>query len=228
MLRNRSTRLSLCLALALLGAVGGHEFAMAQDAGVPAVADKSAAGELAFWNQIKDSQNPADFKSYLLNFPDGMFVDPALRKFEQAGGQKSDLPPLVTAKDAAEDMPAKSEQVEVPVKAKAKKVVKIKTKKTAKVGQSKKKYKRIVRSKVSSKARKVAHSKSRKVRSGVGLAQPASLRCKSGRIVNGRCATVTVKKRKPTGDGANTPDSGGWGGGGGGGGGGNPGGGWGG
>lgn len=215
--RFRSTRLSLCLALALLGAFGGHELAMAQDAGVSAVADKSAAGELAFWNQIKDSQNPADFKTYLQNFPDGMFVDPALRKFEQAGGQKSELPPLVTAKDAVEDMTAKPAQAEVPaVKAKAKKVAKVKTKKTVKVPQSKKKNKKIVRGKTKAKATKVVRAKSRKVRSGVGLAQPASLRCKSGRIINGRCAAVTVKQRKPAGGGSDTPDSGGWGGGGGG------------
>ena len=58
---------------------------------VPKISDKSVTGELAFWNLIKDSKNSGDFKSYLENFPNGMFFDPAMQKFLQTGGNKADL-----------------------------------------------------------------------------------------------------------------------------------------
>ena len=57
----------------------------------PVLTDKSVTGELAFWNSIKDSKNAMDFKTYLENFPNGMFYDPAMQKFLQTGGNKSDL-----------------------------------------------------------------------------------------------------------------------------------------
>ncbi len=58
---------------------------------VPILVDRSVTAELAYWNTIKDSANPDDYRTYLENFPDGMFFDPALEKFEQAGGRKQDL-----------------------------------------------------------------------------------------------------------------------------------------
>lgn len=60
-------------------------------AAVPTLTDKSVTAELAFWNSIKDSKNSTDFKTYLENFPNGMFFDPAMQKFLQTGGNKSDL-----------------------------------------------------------------------------------------------------------------------------------------
>ncbi|HJZ80185.1 MAG TPA: hypothetical protein VKD91_07560, partial [Pyrinomonadaceae bacterium] len=35
---------------------------------------KTAADEIAFWNSIKDSTDPADFKAYLEQYPNGKFV----------------------------------------------------------------------------------------------------------------------------------------------------------
>ena len=61
--------------------------------------DKSAAGELAFWNRIKDSANIADFKAYMMNFPNGMFFDPAMEKYLAMGGSKSDIPAEVGITD---------------------------------------------------------------------------------------------------------------------------------
>ena len=51
----------------------------------------SAAAELAFWNRIKGSGSSADFKSYLMKYPNGMFYDPALQHFLTAGGSKAEL-----------------------------------------------------------------------------------------------------------------------------------------
>jgi hypothetical protein len=53
--------------------------------------DLSPGAELAFWNKIKDSGDIADFATYLQNFPNGMFYDPALEKFQGFGGNLSDL-----------------------------------------------------------------------------------------------------------------------------------------
>jgi hypothetical protein len=51
-----------------------------------APSDTSAAGELAFWNSIKTSDNPADFEVYLQTFPDGMFLDVANARYQALGG----------------------------------------------------------------------------------------------------------------------------------------------
>ncbi len=49
-------------------------------------ADTSAAGELAFWNSIKGSENAADFEIYIKSFPDGMFLDVANSRYQSLGG----------------------------------------------------------------------------------------------------------------------------------------------
>ncbi len=54
----------------------------------PAVTDRSAIGELNYWNAIKNSSDPADLKSYLDAFPDGMFYDPATARYLALTGQK--------------------------------------------------------------------------------------------------------------------------------------------
>jgi hypothetical protein len=69
----------------------------------PVLTDKSVTAELAFWNSIKDSKDAKDFKTYLENFPNGMFFDPALQKFEQTGGNKSELSASVGNGVAVED-----------------------------------------------------------------------------------------------------------------------------
>lgn len=58
------------------------------------VTDKSPAGELTFWNGIKDSTDVLSFKAYLENFPNGMFYDLALAKYNSLGGSVTDLKPV--------------------------------------------------------------------------------------------------------------------------------------
>ena len=182
----------------------------ASTSGVPTVVDRSAAGELAFWNTIKDSSSPDDFKAYIVNFPNGMFQDPALQRFEAAGGNRSDLTNVATAQvaeAAAEPEKPKSEVSRSVAKAKpaakAKSATKAKSKKAraAKAVSSKKKSKK-------SSVRKSASKKT----------------CKSS---SNNCAVVTKTKAKkkpatnPSGIGAgggggggggNSGGGGGWGG----------------
>lgn len=81
-------RAAFAMSLVFCATLPGHAQSAAE---TPVLADKSVAAELAFWNSIKDSNNASDFKTYLENFPNGMFFDPAMQKFEQAGGNKSEL-----------------------------------------------------------------------------------------------------------------------------------------
>lgn len=37
--------------------------------------DATTAAEIVFWNSIKDSANPEDFRAYLKNYPSGQFAD---------------------------------------------------------------------------------------------------------------------------------------------------------
>jgi hypothetical protein len=48
-------------------------------AGNPASADPNLL-EMAYWNAIKDSRNPADIRAYITKFPNGLFVDLANSK----------------------------------------------------------------------------------------------------------------------------------------------------
>jgi hypothetical protein len=41
----------------------------------PATSESEGSVELAYWNAIKDSKSPADFKAYLTKFPKGFFAD---------------------------------------------------------------------------------------------------------------------------------------------------------
>jgi hypothetical protein len=54
--------------------------------------DTSAAGELAFWNSIKASDNADDYFIYLRSFPDGMFQDVAKARYEELGGGEKFVP----------------------------------------------------------------------------------------------------------------------------------------
>jgi hypothetical protein len=54
--------------------------------------DTSAAGELAFWNSIKASENLADFEIYLKAFPEGMFLDVANSRYQSLGGTEKIAP----------------------------------------------------------------------------------------------------------------------------------------
>jgi Flp pilus assembly protein TadD len=48
----------------------------------PAAADSQEA-DIAYWNGIKDSKNPEDYKAYLAKYPNGEFVDLAKFRIEQ-------------------------------------------------------------------------------------------------------------------------------------------------
>jgi hypothetical protein len=49
-------------------------------------ADLSPEGELALWMRIKDSIKVKDFRNYLELFPNGMFVKPASKRYEELTG----------------------------------------------------------------------------------------------------------------------------------------------
>ena len=68
--------------------------AAAQQSPSVAITDKSPAGELSYWNGIKDTTDVLNFKAYLENFPNGMFYDLALTKYNSLGGSVTDLKPV--------------------------------------------------------------------------------------------------------------------------------------
>lgn len=51
-----------------------------------------AAFEISYWDTIKSSTDPEDFKSYLRKYPDGQFADLARRRVETFGNVKRDPP----------------------------------------------------------------------------------------------------------------------------------------
>ena len=96
-----------------------------------AIEDTSAVGELAYWNKIKGSSDPAELKLYIDTFPQGMFFDLAMSKYLAAGGSLSDLdataaapPPKV--KKIIEEPEEEVVDVEVPVQKYVKPKAKVK------------------------------------------------------------------------------------------------------
>lgn len=71
--------------------------AAAQDSQGQSVTDQSPTGELTFWNGIKDSNDVGSFKNYLKNFPNGMFYDIALAKYQALGGNVADVKPPISS-----------------------------------------------------------------------------------------------------------------------------------
>ena len=209
------------LGMALLLATGASHVALAQDSAAAAITDKSAAGELAYWNQIKDSANASDFRTYLEAFPDGMFAEPALRRFEQAGGNKADLSADVHEIDSRSARQSSrmlnnqltTEPPKVTQSSKTKVKPAVKTKKVAKTKSSKVKTKRVVQTKKRPKAVTAVRPNRSKPR--ISAAKPPIPMCRTGRIVNGRCV---VKRATPAGGGGGNGGGGGGGTGGGGGG----------
>ena len=157
------------------------------------ITDRSAVGELNFWNSIKESTDPADIKRYLDEFPDGMFVDPAVARYEQLTGQKLGLRSVentsASTDDASTDMQANPEPPPKPVvKASSKKKVTAKAaKKSTKKAVSNKKSKKKVTSKKSTKKavskKKTVNKKkvsAKKVSCGSGPSAPACRRPGAG------------------------------------------------
>lgn len=62
---------------------------------VPPVANKGgideAAIELAYWNSIANSENPADFESYLVQYPNGKFADLARNRQQMLKSRQTTL-----------------------------------------------------------------------------------------------------------------------------------------
>jgi hypothetical protein len=80
-------KLKLLFIALVFATLCGIQFSVALRAEtMQAPSDTSAAGELAFWNSIKTSDNPADFEVYLQTFPDGMFLDVANARYQALGG----------------------------------------------------------------------------------------------------------------------------------------------
>src|SRR5207245_11636796 len=48
--------------------------------------------ELSFWDSIKSSTNPEDFKAYLDKYPDGQFAALARNKIKTSGASSSEVP----------------------------------------------------------------------------------------------------------------------------------------
>jgi hypothetical protein len=62
--------------------------------------EAASATEMIFWNSIKDSTNPEDFRAYLKNYPSGQFADLANNRIRTLEGPRSQPPPVVTATPA--------------------------------------------------------------------------------------------------------------------------------
>jgi hypothetical protein len=179
-------------ALVMFVAAGSPQSASAQDSGAtPVLADKSPVAELAFWNTIKESQNAFDYKTYLENFPDGMFYDQALERFENAGGKKSQLsvlPAVQTPPDASTPGGVIAPETPAPPPKAVVKKAPAKTKKSAL--KSKKSKKQAVKHK-----KKHSTTANRKSKNAAGT---ANANCKNGRASDGTCLppkSVTKHRR---------------------------------
>jgi hypothetical protein len=138
------------------------------------LSDKSAIGELTFWNSIKESKNPEDLKVYIDEFPNGMFVDTAVTRFEELTGQRLAIVPQANEVDSAPADTVKA--AEKPKSSVSKKAV------------SKKKPVTVTKRTASAKP-------------GVARKKTAKLRlegCKLGLGKNGQCLLRTASKRLPS------------------------------
>jgi hypothetical protein len=156
---------------------------VSQNAGAVTVTDKSAVGELAFWNSVKESANPEDLKTYIDEFPNGMFIDPAVARYHTLTGQRLASAPQV---DEAEQVPSAYETQPVV------------TKKTA------------LKKKTSS-ARKPTGVARTATTKKLGAGKRVS-NCRFGVDKSGKCIVRTaVKKKKRAADGGGGgPGGGGW------------------
>lgn len=73
-------------------------------------ADQAWRLELAFWEAIRDGDNPAMFESYLSKYPDGHFAELARIKLEEARPAEPQPAPAVVEATAPEPAPAPAAQ----------------------------------------------------------------------------------------------------------------------
>ena len=59
---------------------------------VPVVEDRSPMKEMAYWNEIKDSNDASLFLVYISNFQNGMFIEAAVEKYKRNCGDLTALP----------------------------------------------------------------------------------------------------------------------------------------
>ena len=59
---------------------------------VPVVEDRSPMKEMAYWNEIKDSNDASLFLVYISNFQNGMFIEAAVEKYRRNCGDLTALP----------------------------------------------------------------------------------------------------------------------------------------
>jgi hypothetical protein len=145
-------------------------------AAAPDIADRSAMGELNYWNAVKDSGNPEDIKSYLDAFPDGMFSDPASARYLLLTGQQ----PLLSAGDRQTASDEDATRTAKPAGARKQSAA-----------SSSKSKKKAVSSRKTSKSKKQQARISKKSKSTVAAKKPA---CKSTGAQG--CAVKTVQKKR--------------------------------
>ena len=168
-----------------------------------AIEDTSAVGELAYWNKIKASEDPAALKLYLDTFPQGMFYDLALSKYLAAGGSPSKLDtPAVASTPKVKETPDEPEEevvVEEPVKKQYTPAIKVQKRKQA-IFKPKSDYRKI------QKARYAIKKRAAKRYEPVVVYKRPSVKKRiacAGSWRNGRCvvkakyAKVRVKYVKP-------------------------------
>lgn len=98
--RARPLVAAVLLAVAGFGSVSGS---LAQQPGstqppgtqVPGTTRESDPDDVAFWGQIKDSQNPAQLEAYLLRFPNGTYADIARMRLGGLRNQTSSATPVM-------------------------------------------------------------------------------------------------------------------------------------
>jgi len=83
--------------------VPGPEGGLGQAAGAPRAVDPTSI-EIAFWNSVKESTNPADLQAYLAQFPQGLFVSIARNRLIAKQSQS-----LAAAPPVGTDAPSYSE-----------------------------------------------------------------------------------------------------------------------
>jgi hypothetical protein len=77
----------------LLAFAAGSQTQVAASAVSASPGDASMLVDLAFWDSVKTSTNPADFQAYLQRFPDGTFVSLARTRLTALGEAPSRPPP---------------------------------------------------------------------------------------------------------------------------------------
>jgi hypothetical protein len=90
-----SERASRVLVILIAAALLAPAAPVAADGPGARLAQYTRDAELLFWDTVRNSHNPADFRAYLARFPNGLFVDLARNRIAEL--QPGANPPPVTA-----------------------------------------------------------------------------------------------------------------------------------